>query len=65
MLEILHSTREDETDAVRLLRKYADPQVSFTDCVSFVLMKSRKVSTAFTFDPHFQRAGFRTLGAVD
>src|SRR5437879_4726000 len=38
-LEILYSTREDELDAIRLLRKYSDQDVSFTDCVSFVLMK--------------------------
>ena len=65
VIEILYSTREDESEAVRLLRKYADQQVSFTDCVSFVLMRSRKISTAFTFDHHFQQAGFRTVGAAD
>jgi len=65
MLEIAYSTREDESEAIRLLRKYADQQISFTDCVSFVLMKSRKISTAFTFDQHFQQAGFRTVGVAD
>lgn len=65
VLEIVYSTKEDESEAVRLLRKYADRQVSFTDCVSFVLMRSRKISTAFTFDQHFQQAGFRTVGAAD
>jgi len=65
MLEIAYSTREDESEAIRLLRKYADQQISFTDCLSFVLMKSRKISTAFTFDQHFQQAGFRTVGVAD
>jgi predicted nucleic acid-binding protein len=65
VLEIVHSTREDELEAVRLLRKYSDQQVSFTDCTSFVLMKSRQISSVFTFDLHFQRAGFHIVGAVD
>ena len=61
-LEILYSTRDDELEAIRLLRKYADQGVSFTDCVSFVLMKRCRIATAFTFDHHFERAGFRALG---
>jgi uncharacterized protein len=61
VLEILRSTREDELAAVRLLRKYADQQVSFTDCTSFVLMESRQISSVFTFDLHFERAGFHIL----
>jgi len=64
-LEIVRSTREDELEAVRLLRKYSDQQVSFTDCISFVLMEGRQISSVFTFDVHFQRAGFRILGPVD
>ena len=65
VLEILHCTREDELAAVRLLRKYSDQQVSFTDCTSFVLMKSRQISSVFTYDLHFQRAGFHVVGDVD
>jgi len=61
-LEILYSTREDELEAIRLLRKYSDQEVSFTDSVSFVLMKRCRITAAFTFDHHFERAGFRTLG---
>ncbi|RLB20138.1 MAG: VapC toxin family PIN domain ribonuclease, partial [Deltaproteobacteria bacterium] len=32
---------------------------SFTDCVSFVLMKSQNIKRVFTFDQHFQIAGFQ------
>lgn len=41
-----------------LMQKYADQRVSFTDCVSFVLMKKYRVGTAFSFDRHFEMAGF-------
>jgi predicted nucleic acid-binding protein len=64
VLEIIRSTRDDELAAVQLLRKYADQPISFTDCTSFVLMRSRQISNVFTFDVHFERAGFRVLGAV-
>ena len=56
-LEVLYSTKDDELEAIQLLRKYSDQNVSFTDCVSFVLMKRCRITTAFTFDQHFIRAG--------
>jgi uncharacterized protein len=61
-IEILSSTREDEVQALRWMRKYADHQVSFTDCVSLALMRRHEISTAFTFDRHFRDAGFRVIG---
>ncbi len=61
-LEILYGTREDEIEAVQWFRKYADQRVSFTDCLSFVLMKRRRIRTAFTFDRHFLQAGFEVIG---
>lgn len=61
-LEILYSTEDDELEAIRLFRKFADQEVSFTDCVSFALMKHYGISTAFTFDEHFARAGFQVTG---
>jgi predicted nucleic acid-binding protein len=36
-------------------------EVSFTDCTSFVLMRTLGVQTAFTFDRHFKKAGFKTI----
>jgi predicted nucleic acid-binding protein len=60
-LEILYSGPEEERDAVELLRKFADQRVSFTDCVSFVLMKRRRIRTAFTLDRHFLAAGFEVM----
>lgn len=59
--QILYSDREDEYQAIRLFRKFADQRVSFTDCVSFTLMKRAKLTTAFTFDAHFRVAGFDIL----
>lgn len=58
-LTILRPLEEDERDAVKFFGKYADQEVSFTDCVSFVLMRKKNIEIAFSFDAHFQRAGFR------
>jgi uncharacterized protein len=44
------------------MRKYADQGVSFTDCVSFAIMRRHKIRTAFTFDRHFKLAGFNVIG---
>jgi len=34
---------------------------SFTDCTSFTIMKKLGITHAFTFDRHFESAGFQTL----
>ena len=58
ILTILHPSEGDETEAIELLEKYADQKVSFTDCISFVLMWKHKLNVAFSFDSHFEMAGF-------
>lgn len=57
-LQILRPSLEDELTALSLARKFADQRVSFTDCVSFVLMRSLGIRRAFTFDRHFDLLGF-------
>lgn len=59
VLTIWRSGEEEEHAAVELLEKYADQQVSFTDCVSVVFMRKHGVTDVFSFDSHFERAGFR------
>jgi uncharacterized protein len=57
-LQILRPAPDDEHEALLLFEKYADQEISFTDCVSFVLMKRQRVRRAFAFDRHFKDAGF-------
>jgi len=61
-IEVSASTREDEIEAIRWIRKYADKEISFTDCVSFAMMHRLGIRTAFTFDRHFRDAGFQIIG---
>jgi len=42
-------------------RRYADKEWSFTDCVSFTLMREVRIREASTTDHHFEQAGFVRL----
>ena len=55
---ILRPDVKDEYKALQLFRKYADQHVSFTDCISCVLMRKHTIKRVFTFDMHFALAGF-------
>lgn len=59
-LVVVRPEREDELSALELFGKYADQSVSFTDCVSFAMMDKLSIKAVFTFDQHFQMAGFET-----
>jgi predicted nucleic acid-binding protein len=60
-MEVWRPDCEDELRALKWFAKYSDQKVSFTDCVSFVLMKSGQVKEVFSFDRHFDLAGFRRM----
>ena len=57
-LTILRPDENDELAALEWFQKFADQSVSFTDCVSFVLMDKQRIKRAFSFDRHFKTAGF-------
>jgi predicted nucleic acid-binding protein len=42
VLHIFRPDEADETSAVAILEQYADREISFTDCVSFALMRRHK-----------------------
>ncbi len=46
-------------EAWELFQRYEDKEFSFTDCVSFVLMRQLKLRDVFGFDRHFEQMGFR------
>jgi predicted nucleic acid-binding protein len=51
----------DHEEAVRLPASQGKPTLSLVDCVSFVLMRKYRITTAFAFDEDFEREGFQLL----
>jgi predicted nucleic acid-binding protein len=47
--------------AARFFQRHADKEWSFTDCVSFTVMRELRIRDAFTTDRHFTQAGFTPL----
>jgi predicted nucleic acid-binding protein len=58
-IEWTDSSGFQETQAYFL--KHADQAWSFTDCLSFLVMKQLRLRDALTKDEHFQQAGFNVL----
>ncbi len=57
-LRLLRPDASDETAALGIMKKFSDHPIGFVDCLSFALMRRSRISTAFTFDRHFELAGF-------
>ena len=55
---LLSSSHDDWQEALRWLEKFADQRISFTDALSFALMRRERIEQAFSFDRHFALAGF-------
>ncbi len=50
--------------ASEFLLQHSDKDYSFTDCLSFVVMREHKLTDALTTDEHFAQAGFKALLAA-
>ncbi|MBI2910917.1 MAG: PIN domain-containing protein, partial [Chloroflexi bacterium] len=49
----IYSDETLEAEAEAILARYADQDFSFTDAVSFAVMRQRGIAEAFAFDRHF------------
>jgi len=58
-IQWLAADQNDLLDAFAQMRKFADQAVSFTDSLSFVLMRKKRLRDVFGFDSHFTAAGFQ------
>ena len=47
--------------AIQMYRDRVDKEWGITDCVSFVVMQDRGLTSALTTDTHYEQAGFRAL----
>lgn len=59
ILEIIWVSEDMAAEAWNVFEQFnADKRWSFTDCVSYVVMKQRGITEAFAFDHHFTQMGF-------
>ncbi|HLF86471.1 MAG TPA: type II toxin-antitoxin system VapC family toxin [Nitrospiria bacterium] len=61
IIRIVRTDEEIEQAALNVYERFDDPRLSFTDCLSFTVMRALGITTAFGFDRHFERAGFLLL----
>jgi len=57
----IYSDSVIEETAEDILRQYEDQDFSYTDAVSFVVMKQYGITQAFCFDKHFLTADFTLI----
>lgn len=61
ILTILRPNLNDEIRALHFFTKFAPLRVSFTDSISFALMENYSLQKVFSFDKHFEIAGFEVI----
>ena len=59
--EVVPTSRDLLDRALELYQQHKDKEWTFTDCVSFVVMRERGITEALTEDRHFVQAGFTVL----
>ncbi len=59
--KIISLTDEIYRKGFELFRSRPDKEWGLVDCISFVVMRERKITAALTADEHFVQAGFRAL----
>ena len=60
-VEVVALTPELFREALVLYKAYQDKEWGLVDCVSFVVMRRKNITSALTFDQHFVQAGFQAL----
>jgi predicted nucleic acid-binding protein len=61
VVELVRASHEDEQAAWRVFVERSDKRYSFTDCVSFVMMRRLGLGRAAALDDDFRREGFQVV----
>ena len=59
--EIVPASARLLEDGIKLHEARSDKEWSLTDCISFIVMQEREISSALAYDHHFEQAGFEAL----
>jgi len=60
-IRIVHIDPVLQAEAWELLARHGSSGANLTDCASFAVMRSQRITRAFSFDEHFRAAGFQIL----
>jgi len=60
-IEVVGITKELFQESLITMGKYSDKYFSFTDCISFTVMKDMGIKDFIGTDKHFEAAGFKKL----
>jgi len=60
-VEIIPTTTARFRAALKIYNERPDKTWGMTDCISFVIMREKKIKQALTADRHFVQAGFEAL----
>ena len=60
-LLVLNPDEDMLVAAKGFIRRQAEQGYSFVDCLSFCVMKERRIAMALTTDEHFRKVGFSAL----
>jgi len=55
---LFYVTPDIEQKAWKMIIKYKEHKLSFTDCTSFIIMRENSIINACSMDKHFKVAGF-------
>jgi predicted nucleic acid-binding protein len=58
LIELIHINETLFYEGWHYLQQYQDKDFSLTDCISFVVMKKYEIPVVYSFDRHFEQAGF-------
>ena len=59
--EIVYLDSEIISKANIIFKKRTSKNISYSDCISFAIMKVMKIKKVFSFDNHFKKQGFEML----
>ena len=59
---VIHPNEELISSAEEIFRSIRSKNVSYSDCVSFAVMRRYGIEWTFSFDLHFKKMGFKRVG---
>ena len=60
-VNILRLNEDDEREAKRIIQKFSDHIITFTDAINFAIMKRTGLVKAFAFDKDYTIVGFQRI----